>query len=236
MSTNAEIRSLPRATEKALLPAADESSTVSVTLAVEGGIARGHLRWAESCRLVVLEYERSQKLIHRKPDYGAAALLGFTGIPTGLAGYALLASRDKFSDQVVCDEHGDGSIDCSSPRATATGWGVYLAGYAIAATTVAVTTVAMPSSTKVETRWGPTILRVLADPVPCGDGPVAWVGVALYRGYAHVASSRTDRDGNLAFRVPASLTGPVVVAADSGPTGYGLITPNQRFGEVVLRQ
>ena len=221
---------------QAVVPPEEPASLVAVDLAIEDGVASGHLGWASSCRRVVLIHERGQKVVRRKPDYEAAVLAGITGIAAGVAGGALLDRRDEFSPEVTCEEDCDGNIACSSPRDDVTGWGISLVGSAIALTTAAIVTATSRSSAKFSSvDVGSTRqTRVLAEGVPCGEGPIAWLGVALYRADERVATSTSDGDGNVAFNVPAGLTGPVRLVADSDSTRYGLIAPGQQLGQIVL--
>ena len=236
METHTEIRALPPISRQALIPPEEPTSPVSIDLAFEDGVAHGHLGWAASCRRVVLVEERSQKVVRKKPAYVAIAPSAIVGVGAGVAGGMLLDRSDEYSDEVTCEEDPDGELDCSSPRGEATGWGLILVGSAIALTTVAVVTAASRSSSEFRgVDVGPTRrVRVLAEGVPCGEGPVAWLGVALYRADERVAASTTDDDGYVAFNVPAWLTGPVALVADSSSTPYGLIAPGRRLGEIVL--
>jgi hypothetical protein len=236
METTTEIRTLSPVVRQALVAPAEPASPVSIDLAFEDGVARGRLGWAESCRRVVLVQERSQKGVHRKPAYAAVAPAGIIGVGAGVSGGALLDNRDKYSDEVTCEEDSDGELECSSPRGDATGFGLVLVGSAIALTTVAVVTAASRSSSEFrDVDDGPTRqVRVLAEGVPCGDGPVAWLGVALYRDDERVAASTTDGGGNFAFNVPAWLTGPVALIANTRSSRYGVIAPGQWLGEIVL--
>jgi hypothetical protein len=236
METNTEIRALPPVVRQVLVAPAEPASPVAIDLAFEDGIARGHVGWAASCRRVVLSHERLQKVVRRKPAYAAVAPAGLLGVGAGVAGGALLDNRDKYSDEVTCEEDSDGELECSSPRGNATGLGLTLIGTAIALTAVAVGTATSRSSSEFrDVADGPTRqVRVLAEGVPCGEGPVAWLGVALYRADERVAASTTDGDGNIAFNVPAWLTGPVALVADSRSSRYALIVPGRRLGEIVL--
>jgi hypothetical protein len=236
METNTEIRALPPVERQALVPPAEPASPVSIDLAFEDGVARGHVGWAASCRRVVLMHERSQKVVRRKPAYVAIAPAAILGVGAGVAGGMLLDGRDKYSNEVQCEEDPDGELDCSSPRGQATGGGLLLVGSAIALATTAVVTAASRSSSEFRgVDVGPTRqARVLAEGVPCGEGAVARLGVALYRADERVAASSTDDHGYVAFNVPAWLTGPVALVADSAYSRYGLITPGRRLGEIVL--
>jgi hypothetical protein len=236
METSTEIRALPPVVRQALVLPAEPASPVEIDVAIEDGVARGHLGWAASCRLVVLVDERSQKVVRSKPAYTAGAVAAGTGVGAGIAGGALLERRNKYSNDVTCEENDDGTQDCSSPRGVAIGLGLTLVGSAIALTTVGIVTAASRSSNRLgDVDMGPTRqVRVLAEGVPCGDGPVAWLGVALYRADERVAASTTDGDDNVAFKVPAWLTGLVTLVADSRSSRYGLIAPGQRLGEIVL--
>ena len=235
MATTTEMQALPPVVRQAVVSPEEPNSPVSIDLAIEDGVAHGHLSWAASCRRVALVHERSQKVVRTKPVYEAAVLAGIAGIAAGVAGGALLDRSDELSPELTCEEDCYGTLECSSPRGEATGWGLSLVGSAIALTTTAIVTATSRSSTELSTvDVGSTRqARVLAEGVPCGEGPVAWLGVALYRGGARVAAATTDGDGNVAFNVPAGLSGPLTLVADSGSSRDEVITPGQRLGEIV---
>jgi hypothetical protein len=235
MRTNTELQTLPPFAREAVVAGDETASVIAMDLALEDGVARGHLRWASSCRRVVLVHERAQEVTRKKPDYGAAVLSGVFGIGAGVLGGLLLSRSNEFSDEVTCEESDEGTEECSSPRDTAIGLGITLAGGGIALTTSAVVTAATPQSRAYrDVDEATREERVLAENVSCGNGPVAWLEVALYGEGERLAASTTDADGNVAFDVPRELTGTVSLVANGMFSRYGVIEPGQKLAEVVL--
>lgn len=226
---------MPRVVRQAVVAGDESASVVEMDFVIEDGVARGHLRWASSCRLVVLVHERAQEVTRRRPDYGAAAFAGITGLAFGALGGLVLSSRNKYSDEVTCEETCDGECECSSPRDEVTGLGITLVGSGLALTTGAIVTVATPTSRTYRDVGEETHeTRVLDENVSCGNGPVAWLEVALYSDEERIASSTTDGDGNVAFDLPAKLAGTIRLVVNAQFSRYGVIEPGQELGEIVL--
>lgn len=224
--------------EQALVLPEGLISPVEVELTVANGVARGRLDWATTCRRVVRVRGRTQTVTHHEPMYETVPLNAITGFGAGLGGVSLLENRKQFSDREICeaDDDDDGTVECTSPRAEATAWGVALAGYAIVATTAAIVTAVSPSSTEVgDVEVGRARqARVLSDGIPCGYGPVGGLRVALYRGDERIAAATTDRNGNLTFNLPDDLTGTLTLLSEFEDSRYPLVLPGSWLGEVVL--
>jgi hypothetical protein len=236
METSTESRALRPVVEHAVVPPPWLASPVTAELTSAGGVVRGHLAWATSCRRVVQVRERSQEVTHRKPAYETVPLNGITGLGAGLGGVELLKNRDQFSTRETCEDNEDGTTDCASPRDRVTGLGVSLVGYAIVAVSAAVVTAASRSSSEAgPVQVGATRQTgVLAEGVPCGEGPLAGLGVALYRADERIAGATVDGGGNVAFELPRGVAGPLTLVADFDSSRHGSIVAGQWLGEIVV--
>lgn len=236
MATVSSTEALPPLSDEVLLRAPGGDSPLHSEFEVDNGIARGHVEWTQTCRRVVLVRERSQDIERRKPVYPAAAMAGFGAVGAGAGGVALLDNLDDFSTTESCHLDSDGNESCSSPRGDATAGGVMLVGTAIAlAAAGVVTAISKPTTTQGDVHTGPTReSRVLAEHALCGDGAVAGVGLSLYLAEQRVAASVTDARGDVAFRVPDWVTGPLTLVVDSVPPKPTTILPGQAVGTVRI--
>lgn len=236
MATVPSTEALPPLGEEALLRSPRGDSPLTAEFQVEDGIARCHLEWAESCRRVLLVRDREQDIEHTKPSYPAATLAGIGAVGAGAGGVALLNNLDDFSTDDICHVDDEGNRSCSSPRDDAAVGSIILISTAIAlAATSIVTATTKPTTTLGDVHVGePRESRLLAENTACGDGPVAGIGLSLRLADERVAASVSDARGDVAFRVPDWVTGPLTLVVDSVPPKTTTIRPGLAVGTVRI--
>jgi hypothetical protein len=230
-----ETRALPPVEEEVLLPPALAGSSVLRThFDRSEEVLGGHVEWAATCRRALVTHPRWETTQRTVPNRPAAVAAGMGAVGAGSAGALLLTHREEFSDERTCDVDCEGNEQCSSPREQATVGGVGLVGAAVALAAASVVTLASkPRVSSIEISDGPALPpRLLEDGVACGEGPVAELGLALYRGGERIAQATTDEHGDVGFAVAASVGGSLTLKAERVPLAYRTIRPGQPLGEV----
>jgi hypothetical protein len=216
-----EIRSLERRAQGA--------SAVVAEFRSDGRTVSGHVKTARSCRVVILQTERHERVQSRKP-YRAAGALAFVGAAmTGATGTVVLSRLDTFPRGSHCDENG-----CDSPRGNAAVGALLLVGtsVALAATGIATFGTRETHISEELVASPPRPTRTLESSVPCGDGSVAGLGVSLWRLGERLAATSTDAQGNATLVVPAGISGALRVVADSVPPAHPLVMPGETLAWV----
>ncbi len=227
---------LPPLQEEVLLGSANGDSALVTEFAVDetARAVTGHVAWADSCRRALVERNRTREVTRKVPNGSAAAAAGLGAVTTGVASAALFANLDTFSTTETCDTDTNGDTSCSSPREGAAALGAVLAGTAVAlgAATIATAGAKRSVLSDQQITAEPGAPRVVASNVECGTGAIEGLGVAVYRAQERVAGSTTDAAGNVTLRLPAWLTGPVTVVADSVPWSYSLVGQNEVLAQL----
>lgn len=219
---------LPPYEARSLERRAPSASAVVAEFRSDGRTVSGHLEAARSCRIVVLQTERHERVQSRKP-YRAAGALAFVGAAmTGAAGVVLLSRIDTFPGG-SCDDNG-----CNSPRGDAAAGALLLVGtsVALAATGIATFGTRETRATEELPSSPPRPSRTLEPSVPCGAGPVAGLGVSLWRFDERLAATSTDAQGYVTLAVPAGVSGALRVVADSVPAAHPLVMPGETLAWV----
>ncbi|HEV8551211.1 MAG TPA: hypothetical protein VGQ57_19320 [Polyangiaceae bacterium] len=231
-----ESQALPPVEQVALVAPHSGESPLSADVQVEGSIARGHVEWAATCRRAVLLVPRKRVVEIRKPNRPAGVAAGMGAIGAGTASGVLYSHLNDYSDERTCTTDDAGEESCSSPRGNATGGVVLLAGAAIALAAASLVTLST-SSTRAEgeVKEGPPgPPRIVESGVACGEGPVAELGIALYRGGERVAVSTTNADGDIAWSLPRGLRGEVTLVADDVPADFRVVTRGSSLGRLQI--
>jgi hypothetical protein len=236
METLPSTTALPPVREEVWFRSPSGASPIRAAFQVTEGVARGHLDWAANCERVLLVRAREQELEETKPNYEAGLVAGMGALGAAAGGAALFGNLDQFSTKEACHTDEEGDVSCSSPRDDATVGGVLLVATAIGLTVASIATVTSSSSTTYgEVRTGEIReRRVLAENAACGQGAVAGVALSLYLAEERIAASVTDEHGNVAFSLPANVTGTLTVKVDSAPRGYGVVKPGQAVGALRI--
>jgi hypothetical protein len=212
------------------LPAATGDFTYSE------GVVRGHVAWTYDCRRAVVSKGITETVETRKPNHVAAVGAIALGVIAGALSGALLSEADGFSDVDECSTDGDGHYSCRSPRDDATVLGaagmlssVFLIGAGVG-------TLGMKTSSRVTDSQpaAPMVLSVDKQNVACGTSPIQNLGLALVRANTRVAFSATNALGEVAFAVPANVTGDLLVLVDSVPPPITAIHTGDVVGTVQV--
>jgi hypothetical protein len=229
---------LPPLRQEVLLTSAqnDSALTSAFDLDTATRIVHGHVAWAATCRRAVVMQSRSGEVTQALPSRGAAVVAGMGGLGTAVASGALLSHLDDISDQQTCSTDDDGQSSCSSPRGDAAAFGLLLAGTAVALTATSIAT--LNAKRKVlaahEVRGDPSAPAVVEADVACGTGAIEGLGVSVYRADERVVASTTDANGDVALQLPAWLSGPITVVADSVPWRYSLVGQNEVLAMIAV--
>jgi len=235
METVPETRSLPPIQDHVLLPPAPgQGEALRLVFERDGDFVGGRLEWAATCRRAVIVHPRSETVTRSVPSGPGALAAGMGAVGAGTAGTLLLTHRDEFSDKQTCEVDCEGNETCSSPRQEATAGGLGLVATGIALATASIVTLAStPTTTSVERTYGPDLPpRIVAEGVPCGEGPVAGLGLGVYRGDERIAAVTTDEQGEVGFTVPAWAGEALTLKAEHVPLGIHTLTRGQTLGTV----
>ncbi len=216
-------------------PKSDQSS-VTARLVHESGVVRGKLLWTNSCRTGTEEHSHLDVIESKKPNYGLAVAGLVAGALVAGVSTAILSNSENLSDVETCDYDINDNYRCSSPRQDATLFGVagMVTAFGMAVGGVG-TLAARSTSNKVEEiPEPPRLLRVSERSIPCGNGPVVGVGVALYQAFGRLAASTTNTDGDFALVVPARTTGRMAVRIESAPAGFEMIRLDVTVGTIEI--
>ncbi len=203
----------------------------------EPGLVRGHVGWTSDCRRAIVRQQITEEVKVDKPNNSAAIAATAIGAGVGAIAMGMLSSADQFSDEKTCSTDSQGGYSCSSPRDNAIGFGVVGVITSVALmTTGAVTFASQPTSHVMSSQPAPSIVsRVTQEHVACGDHPVQGLGLSLLRAGVGVAASSTNANGDVAFAVPPTITGGLVVVVDSVPPPLANIRVGDVIGAVELR-
>lgn len=216
-------------------PKPDQSS-VTARLVHENGIVRGKLLWSNRCRTGTEEHSHLDVIESKKPSYGLAAASLVAGALVAGLSTAILSNSENLSDVETCGYDSNDNYRCSSPRRDATLFGAagIVTAFGMAVGGVA-TLAARSTSNKVEEiPEPPRLLRVSERVIPCGNGPVVGVGLALYQTSNRLAASVTNTDGDFALVVPARTTGRMAVRIESAPPGFEMIRLDVTVGTLEI--
>ena len=234
VNTTREV-SLPPQTVLSLERGDREVSPVSAPLRVDGDIATGKVEWATTCRWTLVERTRIQTTIETRGSkaggvvaavgagvLGTSAVAWFLGNATGGATCAALSS-------IPLNDSEPSSNDCAPSETGPAILGV--ASLVLLATSVALLA-SKPTTTPGPVSIGPPgPPRLVADNVACSSGAVAGLGVALYRREERIAATTTDEAGTFKLRLPAGLSGSLVLVVDQLPRDATLL----HRGDVLAR-
>ena len=230
-----ETRSLPPVDEEVLLaPAPGAGSSLTVRLERDGDFIVADLEWAATCRRALVTYPRTETVTRSVPNGPAAVAAGMGAVGTGTVGSLLLTHTDEFSDKETCHLDDEGNETCSSPRENATFGGLALVGTSIALATASIVTLASePTTTSVDVTRGPPLpARILESGVACGEGPVAGLVLAVYRGHERIAVATTNEQGKVGFTVPAWAGEVLTLKAERVPPGSRTVVVGQTLAMV----
>jgi hypothetical protein len=230
-----EARALPPVEEEVLLPPAlAGASVLRMQFGRAGDVLDGHIEWAATCRRALVVHPRWETRSYTVPNRAAAVAAGMGAVGAGSAGAILLAHRDDFSDERSCYVDSEGEEQCSSPREQATVGGVGLVGTAVALAAASIVTLASkPSIASIELSDGPALPpRILEEGVAWGEGPVAKLGLALYRDGERIAEATTDEHGDVGFAGAGLAGGNMTVKAEWVPLGNRMLRRGQDLGAV----
>lgn len=232
MSTHRDEMRVRGAESRRVIAPEMRDSAIEGDFSYDAGIAQGNVRWAANCREALMQSESIEVWHTKKPMYGAAVGALVAGAALGTGSGALLANAPNYSDTPKsCSVDSDGTERCSSPRDVAIGLGLTGAIVSLIAVSAGVATFASTSErTHGESIPQPDrLVEVTRHNVPCGRGPVAGIGVSLFRANERVAAAVTTIDGRVAFAVPPNVTGELSVVVDSVPPDMARV----REGDVV---
>jgi hypothetical protein len=210
-------------------------SSVDTTVAFEDGLVRGQLTWTDHCRMGFEERSYDEVIEVKKADGGKAVGAIVLGAITGLVSGLVLANRNSLSDEQVCRVV-DGDSRCSSPRTDATLLGATGAVTSVVLVGAGVGTLGVEEEASVVNTVDrdPIVSRVTDKKVPCGNGPIQGVGVALRRGTDSLAMSTTNSEGRFALVVPARTTGPISVIVQTVPENMQMLKADTKLAEVDI--
>jgi len=232
MSTHTdELRVRGAESRRVIDPDARDSVLVG-TFTYEDSVAQGSVRWSSSCREALVQSESIEVWHTKAPMHGAAVAALVSGVALGVGSSALLANAPNYSSlPSSCSVDDSGHESCSSPRDVAIALGVTGAIVSLIAVSAGVATFA----TKTERTRGESlpqpdrVVEITRQGVACGHGPVAGLGVSVFRANERVAASVTNSAGQVAFAVPPNVTGELTVVVDSVPPPLSRV----REGDVV---
>jgi len=202
----------------------------------EPGLVRGHVSWTSDCQRAIVNQQVTDEIKDEKPERGAGVGLAILGVGIGALGAGAVSSADQFSDEQTCSTDLNGNYTCSSPRDSVIGLGaVGLITGAVLAATGVVTMAARPRTSIVSTETAPpAVSRITEEHVVCGNTPVENLGLALVRAGTTIAASSTNADGDVAFAVPPTLSGGLVVVVDAVPPPLANIRAGDVVGSVMI--
>ncbi len=217
--------------EETILESGQNLPAVMGDFTFEQGVVRGHVGWTYDCRNVVVRKQITEEIQTKQPNHGAGALATVAGVGLGALSVGLLSSADTLSDVQTCSTDSDGHYSCSSPRQDATVLGVVgvLSSAALIGTGLATFGSKTTSSVVASAPAEPVVSRVVEGKMACGNRPISGLGLSLFRAGERVASSTTNAEGEVAFAIPADLTGGLVVTVDAVPAPISVI----RVGDIV---
>jgi hypothetical protein len=197
----------------------------------EPGLVRGHVAWTSDCERAIVNQRVTDEIKVDKPNTRAAIGSTIIGTGIGVLSAALISTADSFSDEQTCSTDNEGHYSCSSPRQNAIGLGVVGIITSAALVGTGLVTVASKPRTSIVTTEAapPSVSRVTREHVNCGVQPVRSLGLALKRAGVTVAASSTNEDGEVAFAVPPTISGGLVVVVDAVPPPLA----NIRVGDIV---
>lgn len=219
-----------------IAPPEPTRSAIDAELTFANGVVQGRLRWANACHNAIEERSHEDIIETSKPNYGGAVggvLIG--GLAT-VASVAILANSSSLSNEETCGTNLNGDYSCSSPKQDAMAIGIAGAAAGVLLGLGSMTTFGAKSkSTTVDSiPQPPKLVRVDPAAIPCGQGPIPEINVAMYLGQQRLSASSSNLDGQFALVVPENTTGNMVVVIESVPSGYGSIRPNVRLGAIEI--
>jgi hypothetical protein len=232
MTTHTDELRVRGAESRRVIAPDERDSVVEGEFSYEAGVAQGSVRWSSRCREALMQSESIEVWHTKTPMYGAAVGALVAGVALGVGSGALLSSAPNYSDQPSsCSVDDSGHESCSSPRDIAIGLGIAGTIVSIIALSAGVGTFA----TKTERTQGETlpqgerVVSITRRGVACGEGPVAGLGVSVFRADERVSASVTNSAGQVAFAVPPHVSGELTVVVDSVPPPLSRV----REGDVV---
>jgi hypothetical protein len=217
--------------EETILESGQTLPAVMGDFTFEQGVVRGHVGWTYDCRNVVVKKQIREEIQVKRPNYNAAVAASVLGAGLGALSVGILSSLDSFSDEQTCSTDSDGHYSCSSPRDAALGLGAagMISSLALVGAGVVTfgskTTASIASTEPAE----PVVSRIQEGKVACGSRPILGLGLSLFRAGERVAASTTNAEGEVAFAVPANVTGGLVVTVDAVPAPISIV----RVGDIV---
>lgn len=212
------------------------TSAVEAELRYDHGIIRGQLSWANRCHRAVEELSHEDVIEERKPNHGHAVGALFVGSLAAAGSIALLSNRKSFSDVETCSTDSDGHDSCSSPRSNATAVGVigFLGSLLLAGGAIGTFGAKTTSRTVDELPLPPRLVRSDKAVVPCGEGSIANLNLALQFGQERLSSTVSTAEGQFALIVPERTSGILSVIVEAVPPELDMIRPFAVVGSIEL--
>ena len=232
MSTHTDELRVRGAESRRVIAPEMRDSALEGEFSYAAGVAQGRVHWSSNCREALMQSENIEVWHTKAPMYGAAAGALVAGAALGAGSGALLANAPNYSAHPSsCSVDDAGNESCSSPRDAAIALGVTGAIISLIAVSAGVSTFASKSErTRGESIPQPDrLVEVTRHNVACGAGPVVGLGVSVFRADERVAASVTNSAGDVAFAVPANVSGELNVVVDSVPPEMSRV----REGDVI---
>lgn len=225
------VHPLPPLESHRLVRGASGASAVTAELLAEERVVAVHVEPARACRVALLRTERRKVVRTRKPNRTAGTLAGAGAGVSAVASVGLFTHLDAFSSHARCDAEGT----CRSPRSDATASALLLTGTSFVLTVVSVASFgAKEVVLEEDVGYSPLPSETVTSPAPCGSGPVAELGVSLFRLDERLSATTTDARGDAVLPVPAGISGTLRVVVDAAPPGHELVMPGETLGHVRI--
>jgi hypothetical protein len=225
--TKSEFRPVvtPLPERRAIISPRKNHAAVTSSLHYEGGVLRGVLEYARTCRYAMARQTHTTTVETITPNRRAGFAAMVPGAVISAISIGLLTSLDTFSKDDSCSA-GE-SPPCPSTRDRVTGWSVVGLGTGAGLVTTGLVTQFLPTRTKVISSFDspPEVLRVIGESAPCGDGPAKGFDLSLtLNGEFEIGKSLSDQNGNFAFLVPANVAGRLLIRIEGVPELSSLVT------------
>lgn len=219
-----------------LIGAAIGTPSVSGHFSAEPGLVRGHVGWTADCRTAIVSDRVTDEITLKEPNGRAGVAASTLGACLGALSVGMLASAHQFSALKECSANANGYYSCASSRDFAIGTGVIGILGAAALEAAGVATLASQASSSVVSSQPaqPVVSRITGERVSCGDRPVQELSLSLVKAGAHIVTSSTNADGDVAFAVPTTANGVVTVVVDAVPPTLANIQVGDVIGSIEL--